>query len=235
MEIKVLYEDENILVVDKPSGIIVFPENNIENKALIDKLLERYPALKNVGAPPRYGIIHRLDKDTSGILLVAKNNETQAFIQGQFKQGKVIKKYLALVVGNIKESQGQIKTLIGRALKDRIKQQVYLTHQPSSENKRRAETNYKVIERFKDYTLLETVPKTGRKHQIRTHLAYLNHPIAGDKLYGFKSQPCPKGLKRQFLHASYLKASFPRGDTKEFTSSLPNDLKLVLENLKLII
>jgi len=253
MEVKIIYEDENLLVIDKPAGIIVFPaalsgeprqrrEIEASEKTLIDFLLEKFPYLKNVGKPPRYGIIHRLDKDTSGILLVAKNNESLIFFQKQFKKGKIIKKYLALVSGIIKENQGRIETLIGRSPKNRKKQKVYLPLEPGSLGKRKAVTEYEVLKRFKNYTgahkalcarytLIEARPETGRKHQIRTQLAYINHPIVGDKLYSFKNQPQPKGLKRQFLHASYLKIKLPNGKEKEFKSELPEDLKKIIEEI----
>ncbi len=200
---KVIYEDENLLVIDKPAGI---NSDDFEKR------------------------VHRLDKDTSGILLVAKNNKALDFFQKQFKDRTVIKKYLALVVGDIKTDKGKIETLMGRSLKDRKKQKVYLLNEPDAQRKglRKAITNYKVIEKFEDYTLIEAEPKTGRKHQIRCHLAYLGYPIAGDKIYGFKNQPMPKGLKRQFLHASYLKIKMPDTKTKEFKSELPKDLKEIL-------
>jgi len=234
MELKVLYENNNLLVIDKPAGIIVFPERKVGEKTLIDFLLEKYPNLKNVLSPPRYGIVHRLDKDTSGILLVAKNNSSLEFLQRQFKIGKVQKKYLLLVVGNLKSNQGTIETLIGRSVQDRRKQRVYFPYEPAIKGKklRRAITEYKVVQRFKNYTLIEALPKTGRKHQIRTHLTHLGHPIAGDKLYRFKRQPFPEGLKRQFLHSRFLKIKLPSERIEEFHSQAPKDLKEVLKNLK---
>ncbi len=242
MKFNILYEDDNLLVIEKPAGITVFPEGPnspaVGEKTVIELLLEEFPYLKIVGSPPRYGIIHRLDKDTSGILLVAKTTQALDFFQKEFQNQKVVKKYLALVVGELKEKQGIIDSLIGRSQNDRRKQKVYLQGEPNSQNKRRAITEYKVIEEFDDYTLLEVRPKTGRKHQIRAHLAHINHPIAGDKLYGFKNQISPAGLNRQFLHASYLKIKLPGGEekptvhTQEFNSELPKDLKEVIEKLK---
>ena len=204
-KVKIIYEDDNLLVIDKPAGVVA------------DEIPRR---------------IHRLDKDTSGILLVAKNDKALEFLQKQFKEREVKKKYLALVAGNLKKEEGVIETLIGRSPGDRRKQKVYLPGEPNAQEKRKAVTEYKVLQRFENYTLIKVEPKTGRKHQIRTHLAYLGHPIAGDKLYGFKNQPRPEGLKRQFLHASYLKVKLPNGKTKEFKSELPNELKLCLQNLK---
>ena len=198
---RVIYEDENLQVLDKPAGIDV------------DDIPRR---------------VHRLDKDTSGIFLVAKNDKALEFFQKQFKERKVEKKYLCLVVGNLKNKEGEIKTLLGRSPKDRRKQKVFLFGEPGALGKREAITNYKVLERFKNYDLIEVEPKTGRKHQIRAHFSYLGYPIAGDKLYGFKNQLCPKGLKRQFLHASYLKIKMPDEKIKEFRLELPEDLKSVI-------
>ncbi len=236
LELKIIYENDNFLVINKPAGIIVYPEEPLKEETLIDYLLKSFSDLENVGKKPRYGIVHRLDKDTSGILLIAKNNKTLEFLQKQFKKREVKKKYLALVVGNLKNNSGEIKTLIGRSLKDGKKQKVYLPYEPKTEGKREASTEYKVIKRFLDknrenYTLLEITPKTGRKHQIRTHLAYIGYPITGDKLYGFKNQSCPKEINRHFLHASYIKIKLSNGKEKEFKSELPRNLKKVLENL----
>jgi len=232
MEFNIVYKDENILVIDKPAGITVFPEKPTSEKTLIDYLLERFPELKNVGTPLRYGIVHRLDKDTSGILLIARNNKTLEFLQKQFQTEKVVKKYLALIVGNLKNEKGTIETLISRSPKDRRKQKVYLPHTPEAEGKRKAITKYKVLQKLKNYDLIEVEPQTGRKHQIRTHLAYLGHPIVGDKLYGFKNQPSLEGLKKQFLHANCLKIKLPNNQIKEFKSELPENLKEILNNLK---
>ena len=232
---KIIYEDEDLLVIDKPAGIVVFPEGeNLpagREKTLIELLIAEFPDLKNVGKAPRYGIVHRLDKDTSGVLLVAKNNQSLTFLQKEFEEKKVEKKYIALIVGHLKSEKGIIETLIGRSSSDGRKQKVYLPFEPGAQNKRKAITKYQVLQKFENYDLIEITPETGRKHQIRTHLAYLSHSIAGDKLYGFKNQPTPKDLKRQFLHASYLKIQLPSGEIKEFKSELPEDLKKVIKNL----
>lgn len=201
---KIIYEDKNILVLDKPAGIIS------------DDIPKR---------------VHRLDKDTSGILLVAKNDKILEFLQKQFKERKVEKKYIALIIGSLKNKQGKIETLLGRSQNDRRKQKVYLPHDPSSEGKREAITKYRVLQNFKKYTLIEAEPKSGRKHQIRVHFTHLGHPLAGDKLYGFKNQPLPEGLKRQFLHANYLKIKLPDNQIKEFKSELPEDLNIILNKL----
>ncbi|PIQ92266.1 MAG: pseudouridine synthase [Parcubacteria group bacterium CG11_big_fil_rev_8_21_14_0_20_39_14] len=236
---RTIYEDENILVIDKPAGIVVFPEDKMKGETLIARLLEKFPGLKNVGNAPRYGIVHRLDKETSGILLIAKNNNALKFLQKQFQDQGVEKRYLALLTGNLKSERGIIETLIGRSPKDRKKQKVYLPGEPQAQGKREAKTEYKVLTRLgqdfggqRNYTLIEALPKTGRTHQIRTHFAYIHHPIAGDKKYGSKNQPCPKELKRLFLHATQLKIGLPNGEIKGFRSELPEDLKRVIEQLK---
>jgi len=202
---KIIYQNSDLLVLDKPAGVNAddFPKR-----------------------------VHRLDKDTSGVLLVAKNDKTLEFLQKQFKERKVKKTYLALVTGNLKNKTGAIETLLGRSAKDRRKQRVFLKEGPEAEGKREAVTKYRVLQSFKNYDLIEAEPLTGRKHQIRAHLAHLGHPIAGDKLYGFKNQPCPEGLKRQFLHAKYLKIWLPDGQLKVFESNLAKDLELCLKKIK---
>lgn len=212
MGLKILFEDANVLVVDKPANIDIEGIKNV----------------LPVGSLPA----HRLDKDTSGVLLVAKNQETLDFLQKQFQDRTVEKKYVCLVKGNVRGDGANImETLLGRSPADKRKQKVFLAGQPGSTGKRVAITSYRVLERFRDYVLLEVTPKTGRKHQIRAHLAYIGHPIAGDKLYAFKDQVVPQGLKRQFLHASYLKIKMPNGATKEFSSELPQELQNILNNL----
>jgi len=205
MDIKIIYEDNDLLVVDKPAGI-----QTIEIPAKLGKNIFN---------------IHRLDKDTSGVNLFAKNQEALIFFQKQFKNREIEKKYTALVVGQLKDKEKRIETLIGRAPREKKKQRAYLTIEPRAVNKREAITEYKVIKEYEKYTLIEVFPKTGRKHQIRCHMAYLGHPIAGDKMYGFKNQPVPKGLNRHFLHASYIKIKLPNGEYKEFESKLPEELQ----------
>jgi 23S rRNA pseudouridine1911/1915/1917 synthase len=234
MEFKIIYEDRDLLAIEKPPAFVVFPEDKTtKEKTLIDYLLEKFPELKNVGDAPRYGIVHRLDKNTSGILLVAKNNQSLIFFQNQFEKREITKKYTALVIGTLGKDSGTIETLMGRSPQNRLKQKVYLPNEPGSETgKREAITEYRILEKLEGYTLVEVIPKTGRKHQIRVHLSYLGHPIAGDNLYGFKNQPCPKGLKRQFLHATYLKIKLTNGLEKELKSNLPEDLAEVIRSIK---
>jgi 23S rRNA pseudouridine1911/1915/1917 synthase len=240
MGFSIIFEDENVLVINKPPGIVVFSEERTEKKTLAQLLTDDLPYLKDIHQSPRYGIVHRLDKDTSGVLLVAKNKKTFLFLQEQFQKRKAEKKYLALASGIVKKEKGRLKTLMGRSPKDRRKQKVYLSFGPKSESKREAVTEYTVLSYFYQevgkkkeyYSLLELRIKTGRKHQIRTHLHYLGHPIVGDQLYGFKDQVVPQGLKRQFLHAVALKILLPDGEKKEFRADLPRDLSNVFKNLK---
>lgn len=225
MDIKIIYEDNDLVVVDKPAGIAVFPEGNIKGETLVDLLLQKYPGLNKAGEAPRYGIVHRLDKDTSGLLMVAKTTEALIFLQKKFINREVEKKYTALANGTIKDDVGTIDTLLGRSPGDPRKQAVI------EKGERQAVTEYKVLKRFAGYTLLEATIKTGRKHQIRAHLTHIHHPVAGDRLYGFKDSPTPEGLTRQFLHASYIKMQLPSGKVQEFHSDLPKDLQTILEKL----
>lgn len=210
MNIPILYEDSDVIVVDKPAGILVHPVKN-EKNALIDFF-------------PKAKLVHRLDKDTSGLLMLAKNEKTYNWLKSQFKNRKIKKKYLALVIGKLKDKKGIIAKSISRSRKKRKQ-----TIAPVGK-KREAITRYKVIKEFNDYSLLEVMPETGRTHQIRVHLASIGHPIAGDEKYKFKRQKSLKELERQFLHASYLQFQVPNKVMK-FESKLPKDLNKVLENL----
>ncbi len=223
-----LYEDKNLIVFEKPSGIATLKEGNIK-EAFEDIILESYSYLKKI---ERSGIVHRLDKETSGTLLVAKSSELLLFFQKQFKNREVEKEYIALVCGNVKENKGEINTLIGRSPSNYKKQKAYSLISFEKENKREAITKYKVLERFNSYTLLKVSPKTGRKHQIRCHFAYLGYPVVGDNLYGFKGQKNLVGLSRLFLHSSLIKIKMPSKKIVEFYSSLPKELEKVLENLR---
>ena len=230
MELKIIYEDNNLIVVDKPAGLVVFSQKREDD--LMSLLLPSFPLLKEMGKEKRYGLIHRLDKDTSGLLLVAKNEKALDFFQKQFQERKVKKKYLALLEGILKEKEGKVSFLIGRNLKKRIKQKIFLPLSPQGKGKREAITKYKVLQEYgREYSLLEVSPLTGRKHQIRATFSYLNHPVVGDKIYSFRHSPRPEGLERQFLHSFYLKIKLMTGKEKEFFSPLPEDLREVLEKL----
>ncbi|MEA3452754.1 MAG: RluA family pseudouridine synthase [Patescibacteria group bacterium] len=217
----IIYQDKNLLVINKPAGIN-------SDKELMMELIKELPELIKAGEYPRHGLIHRLDKDTSGILLIAKNNKSLSFFQKQFKERKVDKKYIALVQGTIPKKSGEIKTLINR---EGIKQKTFPLLGPQRVGSRIAETSWKIIKEYKEYTFVEATPKTGRKHQIRVHFAHLGFPIAGDKLYSFKNKKKPKGLQRQFLHANQLKIRLLDGKEKIFRSDLPEELKQIIKIL----
>jgi len=233
MEIKVIYQDKHLLVAEKPSGISVFPEGEEKGKTFIDDLVESFPELKEVGEWPRYGIVHRLDKETSGVILIAKNSRTLAFLQEQFQNGEVTKEYIALCTGNLSEKKGTIETFMARSPKDRRKQKAHPLYDLKIKGiARKAVTDYEALQKIGNYTLIKAIPRTGRKHQIRCHMAYLHHPIAGDGLYGFRDHIPPEGLKRQFLHAERLTVRMPDGEMRSFYSELPDDLKKILDNLQ---
>ncbi|MFY9457435.1 MAG: RluA family pseudouridine synthase [Candidatus Spechtbacterales bacterium] len=216
---KLVYEDRDIIVIDKPAGLTAHASSENDKRGTVASFLVAHcPDTKNVGENPlRPGIVHRLDKETSGLMVVAKNNETFFELKKQFQERKVEKKYIALVSGILERDHGVINTpLVKMGTRTR-------TSITSSESSRAAVTEYKVIERYKDYTLVEVRPKTGRQHQIRVHFTSINHPVACDKLYGRRAKKCPPGLARHFLHASYLKFQL-KSALMEFESELPDDL-----------
>lgn len=237
VKLDIIYEDKDIIVLNKPAGLLVHPLKPNQNNTLVNGLIAYCPAIQDVGddSPAgelRPGLVHRLDKDTSGLMVAAKNNQAFEYLKKQFQEQKVEKHYLALVIGKVKDKKGTITKAISRSKKDRRKRTVLWDEKSKS-----AWTEYRVIRYIKSdsvhiYTLLDVFPKTGRTHQIRVHLASIGHPIAGDKQYKFKRQPVLKGLKRQFLHAYYLKFQLPSGKIVEFQSPWPKDLKEVLERLK---
>ena len=231
----IIYEDCDILVIDKPANLTVHPVKPEQKNTLVNLIIGKYPEIKNVGDNSlRPGIVHRLDKDTSGLIVIAKNNQTFEYLKKQFSERKVKKEYLALVIGKMKDKKGTITKSISQSKKDHKKRSALL-----GEKSKPAWTEYEVLEYYqcpasKQYTLLKAMPKTGRTHQIRIHLASIGYPVAGDKQYKFKRQPCPKNLSRQFLHSRYLKFRSPDGKMMEFKSELPQNLKKTLEELKKI-
>jgi 23S rRNA pseudouridine1911/1915/1917 synthase len=213
----IIYEDENILAVNKPAGFLVHPAREGISKppTLVDRLIKNYPEIKNVGEDQmRPGIVHRLDKDTSGILIIAKNQSAFEFLKKQFQERKIKKTYIALVKGRVKNKKGIIDSPVKRYAKTRD-----------------ALTEYKVLKRFQNYTLLEVLPKTGRTHQIRIHLKTIKHPVVCDKLYT-KKPDCPFDLKRHFLHALSLELTLPNGSRIKLEAGLPEDLQLILNLLQ---
>jgi 23S rRNA pseudouridine1911/1915/1917 synthase len=256
IKLNIIYENNNVIVIDKPTGLSVHPRQTKTgapiakelNNTLVSGLLAYYPPLASVGDPStssgqviRPGIVHRLDKDTSGLMIVAKNQKSFSWLKNQFKERKVQKKYIALISDCPKEDRGTIKTYLTRSSTEPSKQKVISATDKiiPRENEREAITEYKVTQKFRDYCLIEAVPKTGRLHQIRVQFAWLGHPVAGDTKYGRKDTPAPPGLKRQFLHAAELKitlpaspAGGPNGEKKTFSSPLPDDLSAFLEKLE---
>ena len=214
IELSVIYEDESLIVIDKPAGLSVHPGPGHPDGTLINAVMALCPDITGVGEENRPGIVHRLDMDTSGVIVVAKNDRSHRSLSDQFKNRTVIKKYVALVEGNMYQKKAIIDGPIGRDPHDRKKMAII-------ENGRDAKTEYAVNERFAQFDCLDVKPKTGRTHQIRVHLCSLGHPVAGDILYGTKVS----GLDRQFLHAASISLSHPIDNIlMEFKSPLPQDL-----------
>lgn len=237
MTIPVIYEDKNFLALNKPAGIAVHRGAGIKEATLADWLVEHYPEVKSVGDDPeeRPGIVHRLDKDTSGVMLAARNQETFESLKRLFKTRRIEKTYLALVVGAPKKSSGIIDEPIGRMASRRTKRGIG----KNILGARQAVTEYRVLERFGaahrgrigGYSLIEVRPKTGRMHQIRVHLASIGAPVVGDKTYGGARAEFP-GVDRNFLHAFSLEFSYPEGRRWHFEAALPADLQNILRNLR---
>ena len=203
----IIYEDLDILALNKPAGVN------------FDWMLEDRPELIPV---------HRLDKDTSGVILFAKNEKAEEYLRGLFKNREIKKTYLTLVVGEIKNKEGKIELSIGRSKRTPLKRVAIGEKRGKI---REAVTGYKVLKRFDGFTLAEASPKTGRTHQIRSHFAAIGHPVVCDKLYAGKRFVCPAGLSRQFLHAFSLELTLPSGTRTRLEAELPGDLEKVLQNL----
>lgn len=217
----IVYEDEDVIVVNKPQGMVVHPAAGHPNHTLVNALLFHSP-LATINGEFRPGIVHRIDKDTSGLLMVAKNDHAQQSLSAQLKAKTNTRLYIALVHGNIKEDEGKIDAPIGRSPKDRKKQAIVADGRPSV-------THFKVLKRYGEYTLIQCQLETGRTHQIRVHLKYIGHPVAGDPLYGPRKTLKGKG---QFLHASVLGFRQPTTNKYlEFEAPLPAIFKKTLERL----
>lgn len=234
MSPEIIYEDENVLFLNKPAGLVVHDdgkEREEREKTLCDWVMENYPEMENVGEPmdikgdiiKRPGIVHRLDKETSGVIVLAKNQDSFYFLKNQFQERLATKVYNTIVWGNIKNDVGTVDAPIGRNGKD-FRQ--WSATRGARGQMREAMTEYKVISRFEDvgekFVFLEVRPKTGRTHQIRVHMKYLNNPIVGDKLYA-ENRTYVLGFERVALHARSLTIEIPEKGVKTFEAPYPED------------
>jgi len=220
--LKIVYEDNDLMVIDKPSGLTMYPAPGHPAHTLINAILAHYPALAEMGGSPRPGIVHRLDKDTSGLIIVAKNVKAQLTLADQFSRHTVLKDYFALVKGHLSPERGIIEAPIGRNPRNRQEMAIV-------SGGREAKTEYRVLKYYKDYTLLEVKIYTGRTHQIRVHLQAIGFPVAGDTIYGVKVP----FVNRQFLHACKLGFQLPsNGEWVEFSSLMPPDLENALKEIE---
>jgi 23S rRNA pseudouridine1911/1915/1917 synthase len=223
--IKIIYQDDSVIVIDKPAGLVVHPGSGNTDHTLSNALVYHFPWIQKVGLSDRPGIVHRLDKETSGIMVIAANNEAYSVLTHQFKAREIKKVYLGLVWGSFIQDTGQFLWPIGRHSKYGDRMSI------KTRKARSAETRFKVIRRFQNYSFLKIYPITGRTHQIRVHLAASGHPIVGDKSYGRKKvkTDCP----RLFLHAYRLVFLHPsKKINMEFVSQLPDDLENFLVHLE---
>ena len=218
----IIHEDADIIVINKPPGMTVHPSPGHETSTLVNAILSHCDDLSGIGGVMRPGIVHRLDRDTSGVILVAKNDASHNALAKQLKERSVEKTYLALIKKTPKPAKGVIDAPIARDPKNRKRMAII-------EGGRESVTGYKVVERYGGYSLVEVRPKTGRTHQIRVHLAAIGHPIVGDRVYGKAS----KVMRRQFLHASRIAFTHPKtGARLEYAAELAADLRATLQVLR---
>jgi len=219
--LNILYEDDDLLVINKPPGLTVHPAPGHPSHTLVNAILSHFPHLADISDSLRPGVVHRLDKDTSGLMLVAKNSVAQLNLAEQFQARSVVKAYLVLVKGHLTPEDGIIEAPIGRDPRDRKRMAVVAKG-------REARTQYHVVKYIDNYTLLEVRTETGRTHQIRVHLSAIGYPVVGDATYGVKSSH----LSRQFMHACRLGFKLPSSDEYvEFESELPSDLEQALKDI----
>ncbi len=249
MKIKILFEDKDLLVINKPAGVSVHSDGKSKEKTIADWVLENYPKTKKVGEPfdlevkggenikiYRPGIVHRLDRETSGVLIIAKNQKTFEFVKKQFADRVVQKVYHSFVYGSVSDPQaslatnkrGVIKAAMGRSPNDI---RMWTAGRGAREPLREATTEYIILEKFKlkngkEFSYLEIYPKTGRTHQIRVHMRYINHPVVSDNLYGGSNKPA-LGMKRLALHAKIITFKLPSGQPKTVEAPFPKDFQEV--------
>ncbi|UUV99319.1 RluA family pseudouridine synthase [Vagococcus luciliae] len=221
--LEIVYEDDDVIVVNKPQGMVVHPSMGHPDGTLVNALLFHAGSLSSINDVIRPGIVHRIDKDTSGLLMVAKNDVAHIALQDELKERKTLRKYVALVHEVIPHEKGKIEAPIGRSKDNRQKQAIVA-------DGKEAVTHFTVLERFLDYTLIECVLETGRTHQIRVHMDYIGYPIVGDPLYGPKKTIKGNG---QFLHAKTLAFTHPTtGELMTFDSELPEIFKKTLKEIE---
>ncbi|MEA4847754.1 MAG: RluA family pseudouridine synthase [Clostridiaceae bacterium] len=231
IQLDIIYEDKDIIVINKPQGMVVHPAHGNYSGTVVNALLEHcgslsdYNSFTGINGVMRPGIVHRIDKDTSGIIVVAKTNEAHLSLSGQLKAHTITRKYIALLEGSLKSDDGRVETLIGRDPKNRKQMAVVST------NGKKAVTHYRVLERFESNTLIEAMLETGRTHQIRVHMSYLGHPVVGDAVYGFRKQRFD--TKGQLLHARVLGFIHPtKKEYMEFEAPIPDHFEKVLRLLR---
>ncbi len=223
--LQIVYENDDVVVIDKPAGMVVHPAPGHERGTLVNALIARYPEMA-ISGDLRPGIVHRLDRDTSGLLVAARNDRALRSLQAQQQARRMLKIYLVVVEGRMHEAEGVIDAPIARHPTDRVRMAVVAGGRP-------ARTHWRVLEELGEYTLLEARLETGRTHQIRVHCASHNRPVLADPLYGPKRPRATFGLTRQFLHAHRLGFALPSsGEWVEFTSPLPTDLEAALTRLR---
>ncbi len=225
LPLDIVYEDEDVIVVNKARGMVTHPAPGNPRGTLVNALLYHCPSLSGINGVIRPGIVHRLDKDTSGLLVCAKNDRAHLALSQQIQDKRCQRRYIAIVRGNVKEDQGTVDTLLARSPQDRKKMAVV------REGGRRALTYYQVLERFGRYTIVQCILGTGRTHQIRVHMEYLGHPLVGDPKYS----PLKTGfaIKGQALHGAGLSFYQPRtGELLEFTAPLPEDMAKIVTRLR---
>lgn len=230
--VEILYKDDHIVVANKPAGMVVYPSAGHSHGTLMNALLYHCRKLASVGGPLRPGVVHRLDKDTSGVMVIALNDEAYYSLVEQFKHRTIKKRYIALIYGNLREDRGEITLMIGRSESDRKKMSTRVRRG------REAVTNWSVIGRFRNATLIKVRLRTGRTHQIRVHFASIGHPVLGDRTYGKKVEVECKGKKkilfpRQMLHAELLGFTHPTtGEYLEFSAPVQEDMAEKIKELR---
>ncbi|MBI5816951.1 MAG: RluA family pseudouridine synthase [Candidatus Yonathbacteria bacterium] len=239
MEISIIYEDKNIIAVNKPAGVVVHSDGRTKEYTLSDWVVEHYPSIRGVGEPiklthggeiPKHGIAHRLDRDTSGVMIIAKNQESFLFFKKQFQEREIEKTYRAIVYGRVKETKGIIDKPIGKSRSD-FRQ--WSAEKGARGTLREATTEYELLKSTKDFSYLSLYPKTGRTHQIRVHLKSIGHPVLCDKLYA-KNRPCFGELPRMALHAFSISINTPEGASITIEAPVPKDFEEALAELGLL-